>query len=73
MSRSAPTRVGATVTHIGERALFMVNSQDDLQTLATLAIAGPTARTQARLSITPTRAGAAAVLDPLYDAATLPG
>jgi hypothetical protein len=27
------------VTHIGERALFMVNSQDALQTLATLAIA----------------------------------
>ena len=26
------------VTHIGERALFMVNSQDALQTLATLAI-----------------------------------
>jgi hypothetical protein len=33
------------VTHISERALFMVNSQDDVQTLATLAIASRTVET----------------------------
>ena len=39
------------VTHIGERALFMVNSQDDLETLATLASAILTVETHLEAAV----------------------
>jgi hypothetical protein len=39
------------VTHIGERALFMVNSQDDLETLVTLAGAIRTVETHLEAAV----------------------